>query len=47
MLLHRDLEITEEGMKAVGPLKMYQAISIGSLGAHSTLLFLDQLRMTG
>ncbi len=34
------LEITEEGHKAIGPLKMYQAISIGSLALIPLCYFL-------
>ena len=34
------LDITEEGMKTVGPLKMYQAISIGSLALIPLCYFL-------
>ena len=34
------LEITEEGMKSVGPLKMYQAISLGSLALIPLCYFL-------
>ena len=34
------LNITEDGMKAVGPLKMYQAISIGSLALIPLCYFL-------
>ena len=34
------LEITEEGHKAVGPLKMYQAISVGSLALIPLCYFL-------